>query len=65
MSDGNFNRSLLPSTPYRSGVKTGKALANAHAQQVFASLLQEEFPNLDAATLNRLSDEFKRRIHTL
>ena len=25
MSDGNFNRALLPSTPYASGVKAGKA----------------------------------------
>ena len=24
MSDGNFNRALLPSTPYRSGFKMGQ-----------------------------------------
>lgn len=27
MSDGNFNRSLLPHTPYHSGLQAGKAMA--------------------------------------
>ena len=31
MSDGNFNRALLPSTPYRSGVKMGQQQAKVKA----------------------------------
>ena len=31
MSDGNFNRALLPSTPYRSGVKMGQQQMRARA----------------------------------
>ena len=30
MSDGNFNRSLLPHTPYHSGLQAGKAMAASH-----------------------------------
>ena len=31
MSDGNFNRSLLPHTPYHSGLQAGKAMARMQA----------------------------------
>ena len=33
MSDGNFNRSLLPHTPYHSGLQAGKAMARMQAKE--------------------------------
>lgn len=39
MSDGNYNRSLLPHTPYQSGMKTGKAMAKMKAVEAFKEYL--------------------------
>ena len=41
MSDGNFNRALLPHTPYESGLKMGKAMARKYAAEVFAEMDQD------------------------
>lgn len=38
MSDGNFNRSLLPHTPYHSGLQAGKAMARMQAIETFKML---------------------------
>ena len=43
MSDGNFNRSLLPHTDFQSGVRTG-ARMRARALEAFAQALDEVFP---------------------
>ena len=42
MSDGNFNRSLLPHTPYHSGLQAGKAMARMQAIETFKCYLAEE-----------------------
>ena len=39
MSDGNFNRSLLPHTPYHSGLQTGKQMARMKALEAFHDYL--------------------------
>ena len=44
MSDGNFNRSLLPHTDFQSGVRTGGARMRARALEAFAQALDEVFP---------------------
>ena len=51
MSDGNFNRALLPHTPYASGLKAGRAMARAKAEQAFKQWLRAERPTLDADEL--------------
>lgn len=48
MSDGNFNRALLPSTPYRSGVKMGYQQAKAKAISVLRLAMEEAKPPLTA-----------------
>lgn len=50
MSDGNFNRALLPSTPYASGIKAGRAQGKQWALQAFDEWLHTTFTNIDAAT---------------
>ena len=47
MSDGNFNRALLPHTPYESGLKMGKAMARKYAAEVFADFIREWFIPFD------------------
>ena len=44
MSDGNFNRSLLPHTPFHSGLQTGKSMARMKALEAFKGYLAEVHP---------------------
>ena len=46
MSDGNFNRALLPSTPIASGIKMGKQQMKAKAITAFKDIIKEKFPTL-------------------
>lgn len=57
MSDGNFNRALLPPTPYRSGVKMGYQQAKAK----IVSALNVAFEKVRPA----LTDEQKQEIMRL
>ncbi len=62
MSDGNFNRSLLPHTPYHSGLQTGKAMARMQAVEVLRELLAEELLALSAGEAENLVAHFKARL---
>ena len=62
MSDGNFNRALLPSTPYRSGVKMGQQQMRGKAIEAFRNLIKERFPELKEEELQELIEEFRRRV---
>ena len=46
MSDGNFNRALLPSTPYRSGVRMGQQQTKAKAIDAMRLALEQAEPPL-------------------
>ncbi|MBR6140636.1 MAG: hypothetical protein IKQ37_02570 [Bacteroidaceae bacterium] len=46
MSDGNFNRALLPSTPYRSGVRMGQQQTKTKAVCVLRQALEQAQPPL-------------------
>lgn len=41
MSDGNFNRNLLPYTPYQSGLKAGKSMARMKALEAFKIYMKD------------------------
>ena len=58
MSDGNFNRQLLPKTELSSGLRAGKAQMRVRAEQAFAKILNEEFHSLPDAEQQRLRDRF-------
>lgn len=58
MSDGNYNRSLLPHTPYHSGLQTGKAMAKMKAAEAFRETLSQAMPDLDSEELNKLTVQF-------
>ena len=46
MSDGNFNRALLPHGGYASGVRAGQAAERKRSAVVLACLLEEKYPEL-------------------
>ena len=60
MSDGNFNRALLPSTPYASGLKTGKAMGRMKAIEAFSEWLNKELPQLTDAEAARMKESFRK-----
>lgn len=57
MSDGNFNRALLPHTPFQSGLQAGKSLARMRAMEAFKDYLQHFHPDLDD---NRFLEQLER-----
>lgn len=59
MSDGNFNRNLLPYTPYQSGLKAGKSMARMKALEAFRIYLQEQ-GILDAENIEKECMVFKK-----
>ncbi|MCD8302684.1 MAG: hypothetical protein LUC44_06665 [Prevotellaceae bacterium] len=58
MSDGNFNRSLLPHTPYQSGVTMGKSIARQKALEAFRVYLSETQPLLSEEEISRHTARF-------
>lgn len=62
MSDGNFNRALLPHTPYASGLKMGQTMARAKAEQAFVAWLKDEFPQLTDDEVREKLASFKQRM---
>lgn len=60
MSDGNFNRALLPHTPYASGLKTGKSMMKMKAIEAFARWIEQHCPELSAEQRHEQQEEFRK-----
>ena len=59
MSDGNFNRALLPSTPYRSGVRMGQQQTKAKAMELLRLALEQAEPPLSQEQKNTIVASFE------
>ena len=59
MSDGNFNRALLPHGGYASGVRAGQASERKRSAVVLARLLEERFPELTEEEKLQVLKRFK------
>lgn len=59
MSDGNFNRALLPHTPYHSGLQTGRMQMRSRAEEALKALLEKHFPNTAPETMAEILKDFK------
>ena len=46
MSDGNFNRQLLPKTELASGLRAGKAQMRAKAEHAFDEVINTMLPDV-------------------
>lgn len=62
MSDGNFNRTLLPSTPIASGIKMGKQQMKAKAITAFKDTIKEKFPTLTDEELMDIVTSFSSKL---
>lgn len=58
MSDGNFNRQLLPKTELSSGLRAGRAQMRVKAEQAFRTFLEEEFSDLSAEQKEQKMEKF-------
>ena len=61
MSDGNFNRALLPHTPYHSGLMAGRMQMRNRAEEVLKDILSKHFPDMPAEEYSEITKEFKER----
>lgn len=59
MSDGNFNRALLPSTPYRSGVRMGQQQTKGKAIESLRLALEQAEPPLSQEQKDTISASFE------
>ncbi|MGN0086576.1 MAG: hypothetical protein ACI353_03525 [Alloprevotella sp.] len=62
MSDGNFNRNLLPYRNYQSGFRAGAARTRALAIEAFARHLDQHLASLTPEQRDSLLQNFKRQI---
>lgn len=62
MSDGNYNRNLLPYRNYQSGVRAGRAQAKQLALQAFMAWLDAERSALSAAEKEQTLITFKQHL---
>ena len=60
MSDGNFNRQLLPKTELSSGWRAGKAQMRVKAEQAFEQVVNDFIQNE-----NELKEAMKKRFMEL
>ena len=62
MSDGNFNRSMLPSNSYQSGVRAGRSQMRIKAIQLVVELLKKEWVNIDEGERTQFLQLFRQRL---
>nr|WP_315092497.1 hypothetical protein [uncultured Alloprevotella sp.] len=60
MSDGNFNRNLLPSHSFQSGVRTGRAVMKTKALAAFSKWLVNQSYSLTDKQIREAKSEFRR-----
>ena len=58
MSDGNFNRALLPKHELSAGIRAGKAQMRAKAEKAIKEVINQFFPDATAETKESATKEF-------
>lgn len=62
MSDGNFNRALLPKNELSAGIRAGKAQMRTKAEQAFLETIDHFFPDLSVEKKQEMKDEFMNHL---
>lgn len=62
MSDGNFNRNLLPYHNYTSGVRAGRTQTVQRAMQVLRELMEKRLPSLSREETENLLRDFHEKL---
>ena len=62
MSDGNFNRALLPKNELSAGIRAGKAQMRTKAEQAFLKTIDHFLPDLSAEQKQEMKDVFMNHL---
>ena len=62
MSDGNFNRALLPKNELSAGIRAGKAQMRTKAEQAFVATVAHFFPNLSVDEREEMKLHFMQQL---
>lgn len=62
MSDGNFNRSMLPSNSFQSGVRAGQARMQQFAQEAFKATLEQHKALVSPGVAEQLLTTFLQQL---
>lgn len=62
MSDGNFNRALLPKNELTAGIRAGKAQMRTKAAQAFQETIDHFLPELTDEAKREMQEEFMNRL---
>jgi len=62
MSDGNFNRALLPKNELTAGIRAGKAQMRTKAAQAFQETIEHFLPEITEETMREMKEEFMSRL---
>lgn len=58
MSDGNFNRALLPKNELSAGIRAGKAQMRSRAELALMQTIDQHMPDIDPTMRQTLHDTF-------
>lgn len=64
MSDGNFNRALLPKGELSAGIREGKAQMRTKAQRAFAKTLTQFLPEMNAERMAEMESFFMQELRS-
>ncbi len=64
MSDGNYNRNLLPYNNFQNGLRAGEARMKQKALDAFKLWCRERFGELEDAELNDIVLKYKALLDT-
>lgn len=64
MSDGNFNRALLPKNELSAGIRAGKAQMRTKAEIAFNEILNIYFPNISESQKEQMRGSFMEQLRT-
>ena len=62
MSDGNFNRALLPKNELTAGIRAGKAQMRAKAEKAFRETIEHFLPDMTDEAKREMKEEFMSRL---
>ena len=62
MSDGNFNRALLPKNELSAGLRAGKAQMRAKAEKAFKSVIADFFTDATPKEKQAAYEAFMKKI---
>ena len=62
MSDGNYNRNLLPYHNYQSGIRAGRATMITKSVKAFCEIIKEKYPEMTDESLSGLLSEFREKL---